>query len=226
MELAEESEHQRMGIFPSKAKVTTQGPWQTMEVFIRSSAPSLLNVCENVEKQSWSWYQQANSVSKKNYSPESVTVATVHFKFQPSFTKSGRSCFLNNSEWAHRLPRQLLQKAVPEGFTYIHIYTDIPNADFQGFQETCTHAKCCQRETKPKNPSSRKEYTLQPCATAGAVDSSLSQLPWGSTGPWSLLRGSLSCCCLCNNKGWFGFQWKRIPLSGRCPCLKQNLSQL
>lgn len=40
MELAEESEHQRMGIFPSKAKVTAQGPWQTMEVFIRSSAPS------------------------------------------------------------------------------------------------------------------------------------------------------------------------------------------
>lgn len=65
MELAEESEHQRMGIFPSKAKVTAQGPWQTMEVFIRSSAPSPLNVCENVEKQSWSCYQQANSVFKK-----------------------------------------------------------------------------------------------------------------------------------------------------------------
>lgn len=65
MELAEESEHQRMGIFPSKAKVTAQGPWQTMEVFIRSSAPSPVNVCENVEKQSWPWYQQANSVLEK-----------------------------------------------------------------------------------------------------------------------------------------------------------------
>lgn len=65
MELAEESEHQRMGIFPSKAKVTAQGPWQTMEVFIRSSAPSPLNVCENIEKQSWPWYQQANSVLEK-----------------------------------------------------------------------------------------------------------------------------------------------------------------
>lgn len=28
MELAEESEHQRMGTFPSKAKVTAQSPWQ------------------------------------------------------------------------------------------------------------------------------------------------------------------------------------------------------
>lgn len=34
MKLAEESEHQRMGIFPSKAKVTAQSPRQTMEVFI------------------------------------------------------------------------------------------------------------------------------------------------------------------------------------------------
>lgn len=97
MELAEESEHQRMGIFPSKAKVTAQSPWQTMEVFIRSSAPSLLNVCKSIEKQSWPWYQQTNSIfEKKKYSPESVTMSTIHFKFQLCFTRSDRSCFLNN----------------------------------------------------------------------------------------------------------------------------------
>lgn len=54
MKLAEESEHQRMGIFPSKAKVTAQSQWQTMEVFTRSSTPSPLNVCKSTEKQSWS----------------------------------------------------------------------------------------------------------------------------------------------------------------------------
>lgn len=71
MELAEESEHQRMGIFPSKAKVTAQSPWQTMEVFIRSSAPSLLNVCKSIEKQSWPWYQQTNSIFEKKNTVQS-----------------------------------------------------------------------------------------------------------------------------------------------------------
>lgn len=123
MELAEESEHQRMGIFPSKAKVTAQGPWQTMEVFIRSSAPSPLNVCENVEKQSWPWYPQANSVLEKNYSPESVTVATMHFKFQPSFTKSGRSCFLHNSVSSQASKAALSEASALEFHMYPCVHT-------------------------------------------------------------------------------------------------------
>lgn len=96
MELAEESEHQRMGIFPSKAKVTAQSPWQTMEVFIRSSAPSPLDVCKSTEKQSWPWYQQANAILEKKYSLESVTMSTMYFRFQLCFIRPGRSCFLNN----------------------------------------------------------------------------------------------------------------------------------
>lgn len=66
MELAKESEHQRMGIFPSKAEVTAQSPWQTMEVFISISAPSPLYVCRSVGKQSWPWYQHANPILIKN----------------------------------------------------------------------------------------------------------------------------------------------------------------
>lgn len=180
MELAEESEHQRMGIFPSKAKVTAQGPWQTMEVFIRSSAPSPLNVCENVEKQSWPWYPQANSCLRK--------------KLQSRVSHSGHNAFqipaLLHEIRQIMFPAQLSQLTGFQGSSFrskclrvshVSMYTHTSLVQIsKAFKR---HTKCCQREPKPTNPSSTREYILQPCATAGAVDSSLSQLPWGSTGP-------------------------------------------
>lgn len=123
MELAEESEHQRMGIFPSTAKVTAQGPWQTMEVFIRSSAPSPLHVCKNVEKQSWPWYQQANSVLERATVQSQSQWPQCISNFSPPSRNQADHVSWTTQESAHRLPRQLIQKWAPQSFTYIHVYT-------------------------------------------------------------------------------------------------------
>ena len=160
MELAEESEHQRMGLLPSKAKVTAQSPWQTMEVFIRSSAPSPLNVCKSIEKQSWPWYQQANSVLEKKYSLELVTMSTTYFKFQLCFTRSDRSCFLNNLRVSSQgFQKSSLRRSEPLRVLHIsmYIHTEIPSVNFQGFQETCIHMLGCQHEPKPTKPNFKRE---------------------------------------------------------------------
>lgn len=218
MELAEESEHQRMGIFPSKAKVTAQGPWQTMEVFIRSSAPSPVNVCENVEKQSWPWYQQANSVLEKiTVQSQSQWPQCISNFSCPSQNQAAHVSWTTQSQLTGFQGSSCRRQCLRVSHVSMYTHTDIPHADFWGFQETCTHTKCCQCEPKPPNPSSRKEYTLCHCW------SSRQQLITTALGIYRSLKSQEvlpSCCCLRKNQAMISISYTRISWIGRCPWFK------
>lgn len=143
-----------MGIFPSKAKVTAQSPWQTMKVFIRNSTPSLVNVCKSTERLNQPWYHQVYStLEKKIHSP-----ASVHYTFQIStmFHKTGQITFSKQPRsQLTGLPRKFLKKRTPENCTRIHPYTQKYLAYmFNTFRRSAYTG--CQCKPKPAKSSFNK----------------------------------------------------------------------